>query len=138
MLASPSTLPDHPIVLVDHPIVLVAEDDALQRMMVIDALESAKFEVMSASTAEGAIGLLHTGQRVDLIVTDVMLAGALTGWDLAETSRAMDPAMPVIYVSGSPPQPARFVGGSAFIPKPYDVANLVETVRALVASRTTH
>jgi CheY-like chemotaxis protein len=138
VLASPSTLPDHPIVLVEHLIVLVAEDDAIQRMTVVDALESAKFEVMSASTAEGAIGLLHTGQHVDLIVTDVTLAGPLTGWDLAETSRALDPAMPVIYVSGSPPEPARFVDGSEFIPKPYNVAYLVETARALIASRTLH
>jgi DNA-binding response OmpR family regulator len=132
-----STYRDRPIVLADHPIVLVAEDDVMQRMMLVDALEAANFDVMSASTAEGAIGLLRTGQRVDLIITDVVLAGRLTGWDLASNSRDQDPTIPVIYVSGWPPEPDRVVDGAHFIAKPFDVANLVETVRDLLASRST-
>lgn len=135
---TPSTYRDRPVVLVDHPIVLVVEDDVMQRMMLVDALEAANIDVMSASTAEGAIGLLRTGQRVDLIITDVVLAGRLTGWDLAQSSRAQDPTIPVIYVSGFPREPDRAVAGAHFIAKPFDVANLVETVRDLLASRTTH
>ncbi len=132
---SQATYPEYPIVFVDHSIVLVAEDDVLQRMMLVDALERANFEVMCASTAEGAIGLLHTGQRIDLIVTDVVLAGRLTGWDLARSSRAQDPTIPVVYVSGFPPEPDRVVDGGQFIAKPFDVAALVETVRALIENR---
>lgn len=134
---SESTFPDRPIVLVDHSIVLIVEDDVMQRMMVADALERANFEVMCASTAEGAIGLLHTGQRIDLIITDVVLAGRLTGWDLARSSRAQDPTIPVVYVSGFPPEPDRVVDGGHFIAKPFDVVGLVETVRALIADRNT-
>ena len=75
----------------ERPVVLVAEDEWLLRDDIVEELERANLTVISASTAEGAIGILHAGQHVDAVVTDIQLAGKLSGWDIAEAFRSTNP-----------------------------------------------
>ena len=57
---------------------------------------------MEASTGVGALQALHEAEKVDLLITDIGLADALTGWDIAEAFRTSHPEAPVIYASGKP------------------------------------
>ncbi len=116
------------------PVVLVAEGEWLLREDIVEELQKADLFVISASTAEGAIDVLRAGQRVDAIVTDIQLAGELKGWDIADAFRSVDPNVPVIYVSGTAPNPARSVPGSLFIPKPYRADRIVQMVRKLLSN----
>ena len=43
--------------------------------------------------------MLKAGQQIDIVITDIKLKGALTGWDVADAFRAVQPTMPVIYAS---------------------------------------
>ena len=48
--------------------------------------------MLEAATGAGALTVLREGRnRFDLLVTDVQLADALTGWDVAEALRVADP-----------------------------------------------
>jgi hypothetical protein len=70
-------------------------------------LSQAGFEAVEASTAEAAIALLATGSRIDVVFTDIQLAGQLTGWDVAERFRAANAKLPIIYASGNTGDHAR-------------------------------
>ena len=60
------------------------------------------------------------------LITDIQLADALTGWDVAEALRISDPEIPVVYASGNPPNSKRRVSRSAFVSKPFGASELRE------------
>src|ERR1700674_5321741 len=82
------------------PIVLIVEDEWLVRGEIVGELQKAGAKVLEASTGEGALALLQAG-RVDVVITDIQLAGYLSGWDVADAARAAHRDVPVIYASGN-------------------------------------
>ena len=115
---------------------LLVEDEYLVLTELASEMERAGWAVIEASSGEGAINHLRNG-RIDLLVTDIQLAGYLTGWDVAETARKTRPELPVVYTSGNVLNRARKVAGSVFLSKPCqpsEVANvgdkLVERTRS--------
>jgi CheY-like chemotaxis protein len=107
-------------------IVLIVEDEALVRYAVAQELRAAGYEVLESSTAEDAIARLAAGLRIDVVFTDIQLAGRLTGWDVAEQFRAADPDVPIIYASGNAADRSRSVSSSIFLNKPYRPDDVVE------------
>jgi CheY-like chemotaxis protein len=111
--------------------VLVVEDEWLVREVIAVALQCAGWHVLEASSAEDAIALMRAGHRVDLVFTDIQLAGSLCGWDVAEQCRAVQPDLSIIYASGNAADRSRRVAGSLFFDKPYQPAEVVEACRRL-------
>ena len=69
---------------------------------------------------------LESGAKVDVLLTDINLAGKMDGSALAKKVRTQRPDLPIVYCSGrylasdlSPPVPR-----SIFLRKPYDPADL--------------
>jgi CheY-like chemotaxis protein len=112
-------------------VVLVVEDEWTVRDMIAHALRSAGWEVLETSTAEDAIALIQAGHRIDLVFTDIQLAGSLCGWDVAEQFRAVQAALPIIYASGNSVDRSRRVAGSLFFNKPYRPEDVVEACHRL-------
>jgi CheY-like chemotaxis protein len=117
------------------PVVLIVEDEWLLRDAMAEELQRADWSVLEASTAESALTLLRDGRQIDLVVTDIQLGGHLSGWDVAEASRAVHPEIPVIYVSGNSVDESRRVSDSIFLSKPYRIAALLGACRELAGSR---
>jgi CheY-like chemotaxis protein len=114
--------------------VLVVEDDRLVRAVTVDALEEEGFEVIEAATGDEALNRCR--ERIaDALVTDIMLPGEITGWDIAEHCRETDPHLPVIYVTGYSMPKARPVPGSRVFEKPVSMITLANTIRHLVDQR---
>ena len=67
---------------------LVVEDEWLVRDVIVSYLKEAGWGGAEASTGESAIGLLENTPKIDVLVTDIQLAGDLSGWDVAEAARA--------------------------------------------------
>ena len=109
--------------------VLVVEDEWLVRDLIVSYLQDTGWRVLEADSAEQAIAMLKAGQQIDIVITDIQLKGALTGWDVAEAFRAAQPTMPIIYVSGNAPDPSRLVPESLFFQKPYDPATILRSCR---------
>ena len=82
--------------------VLVVEDDWLIREDIVADLQQEGWAVVEAATGAGALQALREAETVDLLITDIGLADALTGWDVAEAFRTSHPEAPVIYASGNP------------------------------------
>lgn len=82
-------------------LVLVVEDEWLVRDVIATDFKDAGWHVLEASTGESAIGIIAANPHIDVLFTDIQLAGQLSGWDVAEAFRAAKPEMPVIYASGN-------------------------------------
>ena len=81
--------------------ILVVEDEPLLRLMIVDFLRSSGCGVVGAASGEAAVEVLQLRDGIDVVFTDIQLAGTLDGWDVGETSRATHPTIPVIYTSGA-------------------------------------
>jgi two-component system, response regulator PdtaR len=111
--------------------VLVVEDDWLVRADIVLGLQQEGWVALEASTGDGALKLLLRN-AVDLLITDIGLADAMTGWDVAEAFRNSRPMAPVIYASGGPNNDARQVPESVFLSKPVVISRLLAACRSLV------
>ena len=114
--------------------ILVAEDDAIVRMVVEQALLDAGFTVEIHDNAAAAISALERGSSPDAILTDIRLGGSLSGWDVARRARELHPALGVVYVSGDSGVEwhAQGVPGSIFIQKPFAEAQIVTAVSTVI------
>ena len=74
--------------------VLVVEDDWLVRADIVLGLQQEGWMVLEASTGDGALKVLLESNTVDLLITDIGLADAMTGWDVAEAFRYFPPRWP--------------------------------------------
>ena len=99
--------------------VLVVEDEALICVDTADALERQGFKVDTALSGEEALRRLRNGLPIDILFTDMNLAGVMDGATLARLARDLLPALVVVYTSGSMNVVPQGVPGSAFVPKPY-------------------
>jgi CheY-like chemotaxis protein len=116
----------------DGLVVLIVEDDWLVREDLAAGLRQEGWTVLEADTGGGALRVLREAQTVDLLITDIGLADAVTGWDVAEAFRASNPEIPVIFASGNPNEERRQVAESAFLSKPVVISELLATCRKVL------
>jgi DNA-binding NtrC family response regulator len=113
-------------------VILVVEDEALLRLLLMEVLEEAGFEVIEACTADEAVLLL--GHRLDtrLVFTDVDMPGALDGLQLAQYVQEHHCEVAVIIGSGKcRPGPENISPGTIFLQKPYSTSALLKHVRSM-------
>jgi CheY-like chemotaxis protein len=111
-------------------VILVVEDEVLIRMVVADYLRDWGYQVVEAGNADEALDHLRVMKRVDLIFSDVQMPGSMGGLELVEQVRALYPSVPIILASGHL-MPAE-AGETSLLPKPYELASVVEKVRKLL------
>ena len=82
---------------------LIVEDDPSQREMICLLLEESDYDVIQCESAEAAeLVLKRNGGRVVLLMTDVNLAGPMSGVELAHIAKHDNPALNVVVTSGRP------------------------------------
>ena len=120
-----------PFVSNTEPIrVLLVEDEYLISEWVAESLAEQGFAVCTATNAMDALKCLASAP-VDILFTDINLAGGMDGTMLARRARELLPDLPVVYASGRANilDPQVRVPGSIFVPKPY-VPSLIGRVLA--------
>jgi CheY-like chemotaxis protein len=88
--------------------------------------------VLEARDGPTALAMVKSETRIDLLLTDVMLPGALTGPKLAEELRRMRPQLPVLFASGYSREIIDLGAhdpAMQFLSKPYDRHKLARAVR---------
>ena len=101
--AVPAGKPPHPTPTPNakkEETVLVVEDNDGVRGYAAEVLEQLGYRVLVASDAKEAMRLLADGKSVDLLFTDVVLPGAITGRVLADQAKDMRPGLRVLYTTG--------------------------------------
>jgi DNA-binding response OmpR family regulator len=126
-------------VLDDTLAILVVEDDQSIQSLVEEALTDGGFEPHIAASAEEAVTLLQdANSRYRALVTDISLAGAMDGWQVAKHAREIDQAFPVIYMVGAHADQWAINGvpNSLLLVKPFAPAQLVSAVSQLLNAAT--
>jgi DNA-binding response OmpR family regulator len=120
----------------DVPVILVIEDDQLIQGVVEEALTEGGFEIAIASSGENAVKMLEASDgKYRALVTDVNLGrDRMDGWEVAKRAREIDPAFPVVYMSGDSADDwgSKGVPNSIMLEKPFAPAQLVTAVSQLL------
>jgi len=109
--------------------ILVVDDEPSIRDLVGVVLERAGHRVIPCGNAEQALVALD---EADLLLVDVVLADT-DGRDLTEQIRQRRPELPVVMMSGYPPEEHRALAPpSVYLQKPMAPARIVEAIRFLL------
>jgi DNA-binding response OmpR family regulator len=117
------------------PVILVIEDDHGIQGLLEDALTEAGFEPAISASGEEAITLLQGRKgKYRALVTDINLIGRINGWEVAKQAREIDPAFPVIYMTGAAADQwaSQGVPNSVLLTKPFAPAQLVTAISQLL------
>ncbi len=118
-------------------IVLVVEDDARVRRTSVRRLKEQGYQVIDVESGRAALEVLDRGERVDLLFTDVVMPGGMSGIELAREVLRRRPLIKVLFTSGYA-EPAVVEGGmpagTGWLSKPYSNANLAAKLRELFES----
>ncbi len=80
--------------------VLVVDDEASVRTLVVDVLQDLEYWPLEAKDGASAMAILASGQRIDLLITDVGLPGGMNGRQVADAAREKRPDLPVLFITG--------------------------------------
>lgn len=139
-----ATTPAGPAVDVSLPggreTVLVVEDEREVRELAARHLEALGYRVLEAENGPAAVAVLDSGEPVDLLLTDVVMPGGMTGYELAAWVGERRPELRVLYTTGYADHSfvrREVLGpGARVLGKPYRRSELARQVRdALDADR---
>jgi CheY-like chemotaxis protein len=116
--------------------VLVIEDETLLRMVAVDMLEEAGFNVVEAATADEGARILAEAHRIDGVFTDIETPGDLDGIGLAHVTHALHPNAAILVVSGRVRvEAAALPPRSRFLGKPYSSVIVLNALQELLAEK---
>jgi signal transduction histidine kinase/CheY-like chemotaxis protein len=104
---------------------LFVEDDALVREAVVPAFAQAGFDVAVAENAHQALSILESGRAVDLVFSDIVMPGSISGVELARIVQTRFPGTPVVLATGYSDKQVD-VAGVHLLAKPYDINEAIE------------
>jgi CheY-like chemotaxis protein len=117
---------------------LVVEDNDDVRRLGVAALQSLGYRVLEAGDGPTALRILDApdGARIDLLFSDVILPGGMSGHALADQAVARRPGLLVLFTSGytrnAMSQQGRLVTDVRMLPKPYTLESLATSIRQAI------
>jgi signal transduction histidine kinase len=115
--------------------VLIVEDDPAVRVLVSQVLSELGYAFVEAGDADGALPIIESSQRIDLMISDVGLPG-MNGRQLAEIGRQVRPDLKVLFITGYAEHAAVRGGfldpGMQLITKPFTFDLLTAKVREMI------
>jgi CheY-like chemotaxis protein len=121
-------------------VVLVVEDEVLVRYVISDYLRECGYKVIEAANADEALAVLQKASvRVDIILSNVQLPGAIDGFALARWVRANQSAVGVILagtISRAADAAAELCEEGPMLAKPYEPQAVVDRIKRLLAERS--
>ncbi len=117
--------------------VLLVEDEAGVRNACRRILERAGFSVIEARDGTEALALAHVDALpIDLLLTDVVMPGGMSGREVAENLEQLRPGVPVLFMSGYNANAIATRGvlepGINVVEKPFTSTDLLSKVRELL------
>jgi signal transduction histidine kinase len=109
--------------------ILVVEDNLQLRKVVVRQLSSLGHGVREADSAAAALKILQADKAIDLLFTDVVMPGGITGADLVLEARKLRPGIKILLTSGFTEAAAQNCGELELLSKPYRLQDLDQTIR---------
>jgi CheY-like chemotaxis protein len=116
---------------IDPRSILVVEDEALVRMVAVDALIDCGLRPIEAADAGEALSLLDEHPEIALIFTDINMPGEMDGLAFARCVVERRPGVGLIVTSGrNRLADSELPDHGAFLAKPYCPRQLTDLVRS--------
>ncbi len=80
--------------------VLLVEDDAAVRTVTEGLLSDLGCQVEGVSDGPSALARIQAGDRFDLLISDIVMPGGMSGVDLANAAQARAPDLPIVLTTG--------------------------------------
>ena len=113
--------------------ILLVEDDDLVRSYVHNQLQQLGYQVIAASSGPAALAIIQQQPDIDLLFTDVVMPGGMSGRELGDAARQLRPQLKILYTSGYSEQAivhqGRLDPGVTLLSKPYRRADLAQKIR---------
>jgi PAS domain S-box-containing protein len=116
--------------------VLVVDDEPIIRMLVMEALEDARYSGIEACDGAAALKILQSELGVEMLITDVGLPGGMNGRQLADAGRVSRPDLKVLFITGYAEKSVIGDGdlatGMQILTKPFAMETLTRKIRDMV------
>lgn len=123
-----------------HETIMVVEDEPSVRAVVVQLLKNLGYTVVEAEDGAEALDRLDEIGEIDMLFTDIVLPGSMTGKDVATEVLKRQPAVRLLYTSGyaasAMDEGGRVAGGSEFLSKPYPMKTLASRIREILDQPT--
>jgi CheY-like chemotaxis protein len=117
--------------------ILLVEDDEDVRLTTTDMLSQLGYSVLRAKDADGALVIIDSGAKIDLLFTDIVMPGSLRAPELAHKAQQKIPGIAVLFTTGYADNAAihngHFEGGINLITKPYARDELGRKLRQVLS-----
>ncbi|MGY3034781.1 PAS domain S-box-containing protein [Bradyrhizobium sp. USDA 4354] len=118
--------------------ILIAEDDPFVRSSVIRRVEALGYRVVAAVNGKDALQQLRSDPSIDLLFTDIVMPGGMSGWELADQALRVRPGLPVLFTSGyaleTLVEQGRARAQAIVLTKPYRKVELAQRLRDALAA----
>ena len=118
-----------------NEVVLVVEDDAAVRESVVALVRTLGYRVFEAVGVEAALGELEGERRFDVLFTDLVMPGRVSGVELARRARVLQPGIAVLVTTGyseAIAQQGRIDARTHLLAKPYSREELARKLREVL------
>ena len=119
------------------PRILIVDDEKVIRVLLTRLLGEDEYLVSCASSGKQALEIMRR-VTFDLVITDLIMPGDLTGIDVIQAAKRKDPSCGAILMTGrtSPDAEASAIeSGAVYIRKPFDADLMKAVVKEVLATR---
>jgi PAS domain S-box-containing protein len=118
--------------------ILVVEDNAPVREMVVSSVTALGYRTLVAGTAREAMSILLSGKPVDLMFSDIVMPGGMSGVELAREAGTLRPSLKILLTTGYAAVGREAALGDhgpfPILNKPYRMADLIEKLREVIGA----
>jgi len=120
----------------DRPVLLLVEDEVMLRLLAMEMLEEAGFQVFEAADGLEGLELLKSHPEISLLVSDIKMP-RMDGYALAEAGLALKPDLKILLMTGyaqSPPPALLKQADVQILHKPFNLERLCALAAELTQS----
>ena len=120
----------------DRTPILVAEDEAMLRLITVEVLQDAGFEVFEAADGAEALDVLKANPMIELLVSDIKMP-RMDGYALVEAGLAFRPELKVVLMTGysqEPPPAIQRIRDIQILRKPFNLERLCALAAQMTAA----
>ena len=114
-------------------VILVVEDNAEVRELTLQRVEGLGYVALEAESGPDAVRVLESEEHIDLVLSDIVMAGGMSGFDLARWIATNSPKVHMVLTTGYAEEERRQDPGRAeavaILRKPYKRTELAKALK---------
>jgi two-component system CheB/CheR fusion protein len=116
--------------------ILVVEDDPRVRRLTVTRLRDLGYQTLAAENGPAALELLRDNSQIRLVLSDIVMPGGMTGFDVADQALLINPDLKILlatgYASGADIGRGKDRKRHSVLRKPYSLGQLAGALRSLL------